>query len=195
MIVVKVIIVVIILPVVVNRVFITGFFVIAGFALSYYLLRQEKEEYFVKSVISVKTYKSILATILLVLTYMVMFLELQHQMNQYYPVFAFRNSVYGIFNFAYLYGILMILKKMKWEKVLSVFFYFSIFMLFIYVIYYQSLILQLRDSYFFNNSITLGNFNFHYLAYPFILAIIILLYKLRDQKLAGPGFLHKAFSW
>jgi len=184
-----------ILPIILNRVFITGLFVIAGFAVSHYLLKQEQEPYLIKSIISVKTYKSVLSILLFVFTYLVLFLELQNQMNNYYPMYAIRHTVYGIFNYAYLFSVLLIVKNLQWKVATKGLFYASIAMLFIYIIYYHPLTLKIRDSYFFNNSVTLGNFYFHYLVYLFILPMIILLYKIRNHILTENGFFSKAFIW
>ncbi len=184
-----------ILPIILNRAFITGLFVVTGFAMSHYLLKHEKEAYLVKSIISVKTYKSILSILLFVLAYFVLFLELQYQMNKYYPLFTFRHTVYGVFNYAYLFSVLLIVKKLEWKSIFKPFFYISLVMLFIYIVYYQKLTIKMRDYYFFNNSITIGNFYFHYLVYPFVAAIIFFLYKFRNQVLPQNGFLSKAFIW
>ncbi len=184
-----------ILPIILNRAFITGLFVIAGFAMSHYLLKHEKEAYLVKVIISVKAYKSILAILMFVFSYFVLFLELQYQMNKYYPLYAFRHTVYGVFNYAYLLSVLLIFKKLDWKNPIKSIFYVSLAMLFIYIVYYQSITMKMRDYYFFNNSITIGNFYFHYLVYPFIGSIIIFLYKLSNQVLPENGFLSKAFIW
>jgi uncharacterized membrane protein len=71
------------LAVMVNRVFITGLVVIAGFSFSHFLLKKETEPSFVTAVLSVKTYTSILTVLLFITVYMVLFLELQYQMNKY----------------------------------------------------------------------------------------------------------------
>ena len=184
-----------ILPIILNRVFITGLFVVAGFAVSHYMLKHEKEKYLVKSLISVKTYNSLLAILMFIIAYFVLFLELKYQMNKYYPMFTFRHTVYGVFNYAYLFSVLLIVKKLEWKVTIKGFFYASLLMLFIYIVYYQPLTIKMRDSYFYNNSIPIGNFYFHYLIHPFIALIIVYLYKLRNQVLPENGFLSKAFIW
>ena len=183
------------LPVMLNRVFITGLVVIAGFGFSHFLLKNETEPYFVTSVISVKIYKSVLSVLLFTTVYLVLFLELQYQMNRYLYGFAFRQTVYGVFNFAYLYSVLWLVKKWDYKYVLKGLFYASVAMLFIYIIFYNTMTIQVRNAYFFMNSVTLANFCFHYLVYPFLIAIMILLYSVRNHLFSENGFVLKGFPW
>ena len=183
------------LPVMLNRVFITGLVVIAGFGFSHFLLKKETETYFVPSVISVKIYRSILTILLFTAVYLVFFLELQYQLNKYLYGFAFRQTVYGVFNFAYLYAVLWMVKKWEYKNVLKGLFYTSVAMLFIYIIFYNSMTVQVRNAYFFMNSVTLANFCFHYLVYPFLIAILILLYSVRNHLFTENGFVLKVFPW
>jgi uncharacterized membrane protein len=90
---------------------------------------------------------------------------------------------------------LWVVKKWQNKNVLKGFFYASALMLFIYITFYISMTRLVRDSYFFNNTVSLGNFCFHYLVYPFLTGIMVLLYSFRNQLFNENGFVLKAFPW
>src|SRR5208282_4127534 len=54
---------------------------------------------------------------------------------------------------------------------------------------------QTRDEYFAGNSVSLGNFLFHYVVYPFIIGILIILVKDRHKLMDVSTFWSKTILW
>jgi uncharacterized membrane protein len=116
-------------------------------------------------------------------------------MNNYYDVMPFRHVVYGIFNYTYLFVLLYVIKKFNWKTAFIVFFNIALASLFIYLIYYNVMVLQSRYHYFYDHSLSLGNFLIHYSVYPFIAGIILILFKEKDKVFAINSFWFKTFIW
>ena len=178
-----------------NQAFVTGIVTLTGLVLTGYFLRKETEESFIKYFISIKSYRILLTFLLCIMAYLVPFLELQYQMNNYYDALSFRHTVYGIYNAAYLLAMLYVIRKLNWNRAFIWFFTIASAGLFIYLVYYNVMVLETREAYFYGNSVTLGNFMFHYLAYPFIAGIILLIFKEKDNVFAKNSFWSKAFLW
>lgn len=181
------------LSIVFNQAFVTGLVALTALILSGYFLKNEKDELFITRFIAVKGYKTILAFFVGITAYFVPFLELQYQMNNYYNLDCFRHVVYGIFNYAYLVVLLYIIRRKGWELAYNWFYYIAALSLFIYLIYFHIMVLQTRDAYFYGHYATIGNFLFHYLAFPFIGATIWLIFK--DKGIIQNKFLSKAIIW
>ncbi len=184
-----------ILPIILNRAFITGVVAIAGFLTVSLMLTKEKEENLIKYFIDVKDYLSILFILIIFTSYLVMYLELQYQMNVHFPSFAFRLSVYGVFNYMFLFALLAISVKNDSKQFLRPLFWISTIMLIVYIAIYQINVMQMREFYTLNISVTLANFNFHYVAYLFIVPTVIIIYNLKNKIVATNIFLSKLFNW
>lgn len=183
------------LSIIINQAFVTGLVVIAGLAANFYFLKKEKEETFVYPLISAEQYRLLTTFLLFALTYLVLFLELQYQLNQYYPIAALRYTIYGVFNFAYWLVALLIIHRLKRIKTLEVFFYISLGGLVVYATYYLSMVLYVRDAYFFDKSVSLGGFLFHYWTYPIIAVILWLINKYKKEFLERTEFWNRAHLW
>jgi Predicted membrane protein len=181
------------LNIVFNQAFVTGFVALTALVLSDYFLKNETDEFFIRRFISVKSYKTLLAFLVGFAAYLVPFLELEYQMNNYYNLDCFRHVVYGIFNYAYLIVLLYIIRRKGWELALSWFYYIAAASLFIYLIYYNIMVLETRDAYFYGQYASMGNFLFHYLTLPILGGIVWLICK--EKAIIKPQFLSKAFYW
>lgn len=181
--------------IIINKIFLTGLIVIASVAFSKYLLAKEPEEQFVPMLIGVSDYKKILVVTLFILVYFIPFLELCHQLNIYYSSTAFRHTVYGVFNYTYLFSLLFFVRKYQWKKTFHILFYISLISFFAYIVYYNTMMLYTREAYFMDKTVTLGNFFIHLLAFPFMAGIIFLLYRERNNLLPGRNILLKLFLW
>jgi len=169
--------------------------VLTGLVLTSYFLRKETEDFFIKYFISVKSYKVLLTFILFVGAYLVPFLELAYQMNNFYDVTSFRQTVYAVYNAAYLLAILYVIRKLTWKNIFIWFFNITLAGMLIYLVYYHVMIMQTLDAYFYGHTVTLGNFLFHYLVFPFMIGIILLIFKEKDTVFAKNSFWSKAFLW
>ena len=116
-------------------------------------------------------------------------------MNNYYPSASFRHTVYGIFNFAYLLALLFAIQRLMWTNTFRWFFHISLVALLTYMVYYNVMVLQMRDSYYFGASISRGNFLFHYLVYPFMVWITTILLRERPKLFDVAKFWPKAILW
>ena len=183
------------MPIIFNQMFVTGAVVLTGLVLTIYFLRKDTEEYFITYFISVKSFKTIVVFLLFIVAYFFPYLELQYQMNNFYGSISLRHIVYGIYNFAYLLAMLLVLKRFKWSLAFKWFISISLVSLLIYVVYYQYMVSEIRDSFFYSHSVTFGNFLFHYLFYPFIFGIIYLIFSERNKVFTINGFISRATLW
>ena len=171
------------LPVILNRAFITGITVMAGLVLSLYFIGNEKES-FIGNLISSVTYKKVLRNILLVTSYLVFFFELQYQMNRFYDVYSFIQTVYAAYNYSFLLVLLLIAGRTATLDIKRLVYLAAFIALFIFIIYYVPYIKTARNIYLYSNTLSKGNYLFHYLVYPAIISIIFLLQGNR-QIIAG----------
>jgi uncharacterized membrane protein len=165
------------IPVIFNKAFITGIVVLCGLGATLYFLSKEVEESFVPYVVGLNEYK-ILITILLTLgSYVVLHLELWYQMNHYYPDFAFRQTVYAVFNYSFLFCLILIFRKVK-LKPEEIFIQIVISIsLILFVAFYLIQITNTRNAYLFDNTLSANAYLFHYLVYLPIAGLIIFVLK------------------
>jgi uncharacterized membrane protein len=184
-----------ILPILFNQVCITGLVVVTAIGLSIYLLKEEKEPVFIKHLLDVKPYSVFLSVFLFVSLYAVLYYELVYQMNRYFEIASFRHVVYGIFNFTYLAVFLLFCKWQQWVKVEKLLYYISLFLLFIFMVYYSHQIVMTRNNYLFYNLLTEANYLFHYLIYPAITGILYFIIVKRDEVFKSGSLFSKAALW
>jgi uncharacterized membrane protein len=156
-----------VLPIIANKCFITGIVALAALAITTILLRNEKETEFMQG-IRLTFYRNFLNIIICAFLYIILFLELNYQMNSYYILSDFRYMVYGIFNAAFICSILLVAYYKKREKTFSVLSFLSILYLLVFVVFYYQEILFIRNLYLEGRDVTFQNYLFHYLYYPFI---------------------------
>jgi uncharacterized membrane protein len=162
------------LPIVINKYFITGIVLCAALYFSYLLLKNEKLPNFVEG-ITVKLYRTFILFGFAIALYVVLFLELNFQMNQYYSNSTFRYSIYALYNIAFI-GTLLLFDFFKNNRKIITELYAGVIALliaFAVVTYFQNI--SLRDFYLLNMNVSLGNFLFHYISYAFVIGIIVLL--------------------
>lgn len=184
-----------VLPVFLNQICITGFIVVIAIVLSILLLRKEKEPMFIKYLINVKTYLSILSALLFTGLYAVLFYELVYQMNRMYNVGDFRLSVYGVFNFTYLAVYVIVCRHQKWAFAQKVLYYLSLFLLFIFLVFYSTKIIGVRDEYLLYHTLSQGNFLFHYLIYPGLAVVLAFIIQKRNEIFKAESVLSKVTLW
>lgn len=178
-----------------NQAFVTGLVMFTGLVLSYQFLRKETEEMFIPFFFSVKGYRLAVVMLLFIMAYLVPFLELSYQIDMLYQEWAFKQVVYGVYNFAYLFLVLLLIKRFGWQDAFKWFFGTALAGLFIYLVFYHPMVLQVRDAYFWGHTVNLENFLFHYLVYPFLAGIIILTLNGKDLVFSKSNFWSKAFLW
>lgn len=181
-------------PIIINQAFITGLVAIAGLFISAYLLKKEKEENFINYFVSTSSYRNLISTLLFLATFIIPFLELNYQLQKYYPYSSFCFVVLGIYIYAYFFTGMLVIKPHK-TTALKFLFGLSCISLFLYPIIFHINVLQTRDLFFYSQDVTLGNFLFHYLAIPFVIGIIYLLNKKRQDVIPSKGFLNGLYSW
>ncbi len=182
------------LPVLINKCFITGIVVFCALFLASLLLRNEKEKDFIAE-IPVSYYRSLLYFIMSIQLYLVLFLELQYQLNQYYHVDAFRETVYAVFNSAFVGTLMLIAYFKKREKALRRLSFLAMFFIIIYIAFYYSQILSVRYLYLAKYNVSYLNYLFHFLAYPFLAIIIILIGVNRKNLLTDVNNFHRFVLW
>jgi uncharacterized membrane protein len=183
------------MTVVFNQIFVTGIVALTGLVLTISFVKKEAEEWFVRYFITVKVYKTMVVFLLFIMAYMVPYLELQYQFYHYYNYNPVRNTVTGIFNFAYLLSLLMIARKNHWTIAYKWITSAAIISLFVFLVYYHISALNTRDAYLYSNSATLANVLFHYFIYPFVFGIVYLIFTERDKVYKTNGFISRATLW
>jgi uncharacterized membrane protein len=166
-------------PILINRVFITGLVIICSISLAKFLLRKETEESYIPNLITVKQYTTLLTVMLFVGTYFIFYLELWYQMNNYFGDFAFRQTVYALYNFSFLAIGLLITKKMNMTLANQTLSYIVFLALFVFLVFYLPQIVKMRNTII---SATLPvniNYSIHYLIY---LPIVWLLFSLGRER-------------
>lgn len=181
------------LPEIFNRTFITGLFVIAGLYLTSLLLKKERDIVFVKNAITVPAYRNLITITMIVLAFMVPFLELIYQVNVHYPAGAFKTVILSVYIYAYLFIALYFLKTPG--KIFNSIYIVSWIALFLYMVIYHRNVIILRDWYVYGKNITAGNFISHYLAIPFVTGIVIILGKRQQIALRESGTFSKLHLW
>ncbi|HEX2936669.1 MAG TPA: DUF2339 domain-containing protein [Bacteroidales bacterium] len=184
-----------VLPVFLNQICITGLIVVIAIVLSILLLRKEKESMFIKYLLDVKTYSSILSALLFTGLYAVLFYELVYQMNRMYNVTVFRHAVYGVFNFTYLAAYVIVCRRQQWVLALKVLYYLSLFLLFIFLVFYSTRIIGVREEYLLYHTLSQGNFLFHYLIYPGIAVVLAFIIQKRNEIFKAESALSQITLW
>ena len=164
------------MPVILNRLFITGVVVIAAFAVNTWLLKRESTE-----TSSNKWYFGIFNIIILLLAYIIPFIEIDMQLKHYanvefYAVSSFRFTALAAFTTIYVaVAGLVYNKRVSTNKYTFGLLYISVAL---YAIFYTGYVMALRDNTFSYLKIYPAiYFSVHLLALPAIACIVYLVVK------------------
>jgi uncharacterized membrane protein len=181
-------------PILANPTFITGFVAIIGIAISLFWVRKEIPFDFLPH-FSAQNYYAILVGILFLAVYCVSFFELQFQASHYFESFAFRQTLYAIYHSWYVFTLLIICTRKKWDRAITGFCFTGLGFLFLYCIYYQSQITSIRNQYFEGGIISLSMLLFHYLVIPALGGIVFVLFRNRNSILKNNPMFPKFTLW
>lgn len=176
------------LPIIINRIFITGIVVIASFVLSIILIRKEDRDLDIAGV-DIKSIITIFKVSIMLLSYIVPFLELNYQVKAYFDAdysTSFRSLVLGVYTTIYI----AVLTVIFWRNVKQRGAIFS--MLFIavgmYTLIYSILSTNLRSDIYLYADYPTSYFIIHLIALPFIGLIITYLVRNFKSVLSGNTF-------
>lgn len=96
---------------VVNKAFVTGAFSVAALLVKLRLLKNENNTTFSKAFVTLKEYRILIQSIIIVLLYFTLFLEINHQTQYFYKNSNVRNIVILCYHFTYILLLLMLFKK------------------------------------------------------------------------------------
>lgn len=116
-------------------------------------------------------------------------------MNHYYNYSSIRHTAYGVYNFAYLFVLLHIVRKNNWNLALKWLISAATVSLLLFLIFYRYSVINTRDAYLYSHSVTLANVLFHYLIYPFVFGVVYLIFKDRKSVYTSNGFISRATLW
>ncbi len=184
-----------VLPIIVNQICITGLIVVIAIGLSLLLLKKETEAVFIKYLLDVKTYSSILSALLFTGLYAVLFYELVYQMNRYYVISDFRYLVYGVFNFTYVAAFVMLCRQQQWVVIQKVLYYLSLFLIFLFLVFYSATIVGVRKEYLLYNNLSQANYLFHYLIYPGVAVVLAFIIQKRNELFKAESVLSQITLW
>jgi uncharacterized membrane protein len=158
-----------VLPIIFNKLFITGVVVTAGFALSRILLRREDSDSMATLNIQMRAVKRTVTAIILILTFLVPFIELYYQMDRHFG-FSFVQmalATYITMHTAVLY--LIFYRNQSYRNEI-----FTVFMVMAmgYSLIYTIISLSMRSITYLHNLYPSGYFAFHLLSLPAIALII-----------------------
>jgi uncharacterized membrane protein len=153
------------LPIIANRVFITGFVALLAIGITKYKLKNENEADFIPGFLSVKQYDSLLSVLLFTGVYFTIFFELWYQLNRFYDIPSFRQTIYGLYNFTYIAVSVYLSKKQNYTKTLQFFMYVTLTGFIVFILYYLPQIKVSRNVFLYKHQLTAINYGIHYLLY------------------------------
>jgi uncharacterized membrane protein len=180
--------------VILNQAFITGMVVLVGTITTAFLLAREKEETFVKNIITTKAYKSFVGAGVFAIAFMVPFLEIIYQVQIFYPVNSFVVLMGCLYVYAYLFIALLITCSEKFRSGFQFLFMISWVALFLYFIVFSINLSYVSYIYMTGKTLTTGNFIFHFLAIPFIAGMLYLMNRKIKLALENQTFI-SLFQW
>jgi uncharacterized membrane protein len=171
-----------------NKGFITGLVVVAGLILYSRLLKTE-----IKSILfrEVKTSRTILAIAAIVIGYLLIALELNHQAFNYFPLI--RILALGCYSYLFITILLIAVRSAETEEFKFVVGAIAAVCLFCYILLFNSETIFLRNSYLETNTVSLNNYLFHYLMVILIGCTLYSLYRNEKRIKSTAGLL--AFQW
>jgi hypothetical protein len=172
------------LPIIANRVFITGFVALIAIGITKYQLKKEEEVDFIPGFLSVNHYDSLLSVLIFISVYFTLFFELWYQLNRFFDVAPFRQTIYALYNFTYIAVAIYLSKKQNHTKTLQFFNYLALIGLLVFIFYYLPQIKDSRDVFLYKHQLTALNYGIHYFIYLPIGSIIYFISK-ENKSLFG----------
>ena len=103
-----------------NKAFVTGIFTLIALVIKMRLLKPENETSFNMDVFKLKEYQIIIQTLVIVVLYLSLFLEIWHQIVYYYQDNDIRNIVLVAYHFTYVFALHYYLKNQHQAQINSV---------------------------------------------------------------------------
>lgn len=171
-----------------NKGFIAGSVAIAGLILYSRLLKTEIKSGLFREV---KTSRTILAIVAIVIGYLVAALELNHQAYHYFPLI--RILALGCYSYLFITILLIVVRNEQTEEFKFVVSAIAAVCLLCYLLLFNSETILLRNSYLETNTGSLNNYLFHYLMVILIGCTIYSLYRNEKRMRSAVGLV--AFQW
>jgi uncharacterized membrane protein len=163
------------LPLLLNKLFITGIVSVASVAGTWWLLR--KEEPGLLPAQFLKNYHTFIGLLFVFLLYLVLLLELQHQLEHSSLSPDTQLLFLGFFHFLYLLGLLWQTHRLAQPIYVRVTMSLSLVAVLAYMTNLQPATSHLRNGYLFNQTETLAAFLSHYL--PLLTLVVVMAVVLR----------------
>jgi uncharacterized membrane protein len=167
-----------------NENFFTSILSIVSIIVIIYLLSTDKDEYFIKKILKVKTYQIFLAATSVVIFYLTFFLEIKYWALQKFVSMDTVNTVVSVYNFSFL-ALASIPVWFSKKRVLGfVSLGVSVIAVLAFIFYYSEIYTSLRNLYLLSSNVTKGQFITHYFAV--LILIFIEISAIRGFKIAFP---------
>jgi len=160
-----------------NKGFLTSIVAIISLSVNLYLLKNEEKPYIVLPFVKINVYKSILGVMAIIIFYFSVQFELKYAIIQSIDYKATINTIMGVYNFAFilLFMLPSIFKNMKALHFVNI--SLAVIGLLLYLFFYNSEFVELRDAYLLSVDVSLLQFNIHYINSIIIFAILILGFR------------------
>jgi hypothetical protein len=161
-----------------NKGFLTGLVAIASLTMSIILLKNEKKPYISLPFLKINLYKGILGIAALVTLYYSFRFEIQYGALQKNNSDIYIDVLLGIYNFAFMTVLAipsLIKRKIKSLHFISTF--IGLVAIIIYVIYYNSVIIELRNTHLLSVDVSISQFNTHYFIIILLISLLIISFK------------------
>lgn len=162
------------LPVIVNRAFITGFVSVVSLFASRWLVKSDKQDFFLPG-IHKKYYTDTITSVFIIVMYFWLFNELLYQLNQYFGSGNTKLIIIDSFNLLFFAGLLFWARSTKNRPLITSMSILGIIGIMAYLCYFNFLAISIRNDYLFYDD-SFGKFFWHYaeIALVFIILAMIL---------------------
>ncbi|WP_192823099.1 DUF2339 domain-containing protein [Rufibacter sp. LB8] len=177
-----------------NKLFVTGVVAVASLAGTWYLLGRESAQEAEPTSFQ-KTYRTIVGIVLVALLYLVLLLELQHQLDHSALSENTQTLLLGFYRFAYLLGLLLWSRRLTDLGYHNVLLALSLAAVLQYAFHLNPAATFLRDSYLFDRTETFGAFATHYLPLLALLGVLAVVVSQVQQRFGWGGKMGTVTLW
>ncbi|MBC3541747.1 DUF2339 domain-containing protein [Rufibacter sediminis] len=181
------------LPLLLNKLFITGVVVVGSLAGTWWLLARENNDALQGRFMT--SYRTVVGILLVVFLYLVLLLELQHQLTHSTWSVDVQIQVLGFFHYLFLLGLLWwsrrLLNPLYGRMVMGL----AVIGLLAYLTNLQPSASYLRNGYLFNQTETLAAFLSHYLPLFTLIVLLATVLKKVQQQFGFASRLGKISLW
>lgn len=159
------------LPAFVNKGFVTGLVAVLSLFVSRLLLKKDDESHLFVD-FTVRNYRNVLGIVSLLVLYVVLFLEIHHQLHAHIHYFATIDLMLGSFNFLYLLFLLFMASRSSIKQFAETMVGLTLLLLISYPMFYHHMAVKARNFYLVKH----GEINGYMYHYVLLLLMVVLLF-------------------